>query len=113
MLLYTHGVRTGRLTEEQLVNVAATQPARIFGLERKGRIATGYDADLVIWDPDAERTLSAKTQHSRVDYNVYEGWTVRGAPSTVLVRGQTVVRDGQFCGAARHGRYTPRSDAHV
>lgn len=109
MLLYTHGVRTGRITEEQLVAVAATQPARTFGLQHKGRVAVDCDADLVIWDPEAERTLSAQSQQSQVDYNAYEGWTVRGAPSMVVMRGHIMVEDGQFCGSTCHGRYTARN----
>ena len=85
MLLWDEGVRTGRITPERFVEITAAAPAKIFGLwPRKGTIAEGSDADIVLWDPDKRVTLSASTHHMRVDYSLYEGRTVTGAPETVL-----------------------------
>ncbi len=104
-LAYTAGVLGGHITLEQLVAVAAENPAKIFGLwPRKGTIAPGSDADLVVWDPDAKRTISQKTQSLDTDYNPYEGFEVRGAPEVVTVRGEIMVRDGTFVGTAGKGR---------
>jgi len=114
-LLFSEGVGAGRLTLNQFVAACATNPARLFGLyPRKGTIAVGSDADLVILDPTWERTLSRSMLHQRVDYTPYEGWTVRGYPRTVLSRGRVVVRDGEFVhgtlrvGEAGGGRFVAR-----
>ncbi|MBN1136875.1 MAG: dihydropyrimidinase [Anaerolineae bacterium] len=102
-LLYTHGVRAGRLTLERWVAVCCTEPARRFGLApRKGTLAVGADADVVIFDPERQVTLAAESLHHNVDYTPYEGWTVTGYPVTVLSRGEAIVRDGRFI--ARPGR---------
>ena len=104
-LAYTHGVVGGRISLERFVAVAAENPARIFGLyPRKGTIAPGSDADLVVWDPDARRTLSRRTQSLDMDFNPYEGFEVRGAPAAVAVRGEIMVRDGKFVGRPGRGR---------
>lgn len=104
-LAYTAGVVGGRLSAERLVAVAAENPAKIFGLwGRKGGVAPGFDADLVVWNPEARRTISATTQALDTDYNPYEGVAVQGAPELVTVRGQIMVRGGQFVGTPGTGR---------
>lgn len=111
-LLYTHGVATGRIDLHTFVDAASTQAARLFGLKGKGSIAVGYDADLVVFDPDASRTISAKNHHMATDYSAYEGWTTKGRAETVTVRGSVMVRDGSFVGAQDHGRFVPRDAVH-
>lgn len=109
-LLYHYGVVQGRITLNQWVNMCSTQIAKIFGLyPRKGTIAPGADADLVIWDPRVERTISARTHHSNVDYNLYEGFKVTGQARDVLVRGRTVIEEGQFTGERGYGRFLRRN----
>jgi dihydropyrimidinase len=98
-LLWTHGVKTGRLTPEQFVAVASTNAAKIFGLwPKKGVIQPGADADLVIWDPDYRGPITAKRQQQAVDYNAFEGMAIEGRPAVVTVRGEVAARDGAFCG---------------
>ena len=113
-LLWTHGVKRGRLTPEQFVAVASTNAARIFGLwPRKGVIQPGADADLVIYDPAYRGTISAKTQTQAVDYNAFEGFPIEGRPAMVTVRGEVAVRDGKFCGTVGRGRFLERKPTHV
>ncbi|MFL5660860.1 MAG: dihydropyrimidinase [Ktedonobacteraceae bacterium] len=108
MLLYA-GVRTGKLGLHHFVDLLATAPARLFGLfPRKGTIASGSDADLVIFDPERPMTVSAATQHQRVDYTPYEGMQIKGVPDTVLLRGQVIVRDGEYIGGKGGGHYLRR-----
>jgi len=108
-LMYHYGVNEGRLTLQRFVEACATAPARLFGLyPRKGTIVPGSDADLVLFDPQREVTLSYRTLHQRVDYCPYEGWTVRGYPVTVLVRGRVVVRDMEFVGQVGWGQFLAR-----
>ena len=108
-LVYDGGVASGRLSLERCVDALATAPARIFGLyPRKGVIAEGSDADLVVFDPAGETTISAATHHMRVDYNPYEGRTVRGAIDLVLSRGEVVVDAGRYVGAPGRGRFLKR-----
>jgi dihydropyrimidinase len=110
MLIWDAGVRAGRLTPERFVEVIAAAPARIFGLwPRKGAIAEGSDADIVLWDPEKRVTLSAATHHMRVDYSLYEGRTVTGAPDTVLSRGEIIVDRGAFVGRKGRGRFIRRA----
>lgn len=105
MLAYSAGVNGGRITAERLVQVAAENPAKIFGLwGRKGAVAAGFDADVVVWDPAARRTISQRTQSLDVDYNPYEGFEVVGAPDVVTVRGEVMVRDGEFVGPTGRGQ---------
>ncbi len=105
-LLYSHGVRTGRLSLERWVEVCCTEPARRFGLApRKGSLAVGADADVVLFDPERQVILSHESLHQNVDYTPYEGWPVRGYPVTVLSRGEVIVQDGQFLGQAGRGRF--------
>ncbi len=108
-LLYDRGVRAGRITLEQLVELTATGPARRFGLApRKGEIAPGADADLVVFDPERAHTISAATHRMASDYDPFEGWTVRGAPRTVLARGDVVVEDGAVVSRPGRGRFVAR-----
>lgn len=108
-LLWTHGVKTGRLTLQQFVAVASTNAAKIFDLwPRKGVIQPGADADLVIYDPSYRGTISAQTQTQAVDYNAFEGWPIEGRPAVVTVRGEVAVRDGTFCGTVGRGRFLKR-----
>jgi dihydropyrimidinase len=109
VLLYTHGVAAGRISVNRWVEVCATNAARIFGLyPRKGTIEVGSDADLVLWDPSASGTISARTHHSRCDYNVYEGFETTGAPTRVWVRGSLVSSDGEFVGTVGRGEFLKR-----
>jgi dihydropyrimidinase len=108
-LLWTHGVKTGRLTLQQFVAVASTNAAKIFDLwPRKGVIQPGADADLVIYDPSYRGTISVQTQTQAVDYNAFEGWPIEGRPAVVTVRGEVAVRDGTFCGTVGRGRFLKR-----
>jgi dihydropyrimidinase len=109
MVLYTHGVRGGKFSLNRWVELCCTNPAKLFGMyPHKGTIAPGSDADLVIWDPDATRTLTAAQQHQRTDYNLYEGMPVTGVPLTVLSRGRVLVRDGTWEGEQGGGRFVHR-----
>jgi len=108
-LLHTHGVRSGRIDLQTMVNVASTQVARMFDLyPRKGAIQPGADADLVVFDPDYRGVISAKTQHMNVDYSAFEGWKIEGRPSVVTVRGEVAARDGSFVGDPARGRFLAR-----
>ena len=110
MLLWDAGVRAGRITPERFVEVVASAPAKVFGLwPRKGTVAEGSDADLVLWNPEKATTLSAATHHMRVDYSLYEGRTVTGAPELVLSRGEIIVDHGAFVGRAGRGRFLSRA----
>ncbi|HYF90691.1 MAG TPA: dihydropyrimidinase [Symbiobacteriaceae bacterium] len=107
--LYTYGVERGYITLEELVAVTATDPARIFGLyPRKGTIAPGSDADIVVWDPAPRHTWSAATHHCGSDNSPYEGLPVSGAARHVLVRGRPVIRDGELKAEAGWGKYLER-----
>jgi dihydropyrimidinase len=109
VLLHDGGVRAGRFPLERLVDICCTAPARIFGLyPRKGTIAVGSDADLVVFDPNRRLSLSAAALHMRVDYSPYEGREVTGAPSAVLARGEVVVEDGKYLGRKGRGRFLRR-----
>jgi dihydropyrimidinase len=109
-LVYDGGVRAGRISLNRWVELTSTSPAKIFGLfPRKGTIAPGSDADIVIFDPDKTITLSAATHHMRVDYNPYEGRQVTGASDTVISRGRVVVDDGTFVGRAGAGAFLKRA----
>ena len=113
-LLYTHGVRTGRISLHTLVDAASTRVAKMFDLfPRKGTIQPGADADLVVYDPDYRGTISAKTQHMNVDYSAFEGWRTEGRPSVVTVRGKVAVRDGAFVGDPAGGRFLKRTPSRL
>ncbi len=109
MLLWDGGVRTGKIDAHKFVEITSSNPARMFGLwPRKGTVAVGSDGDLVIWDPEKEVTLGAKTLHMRVDYNPYEGRVVKGAPAVVLSRGDVIVDHGEFKGRKGRGEFVKR-----
>jgi dihydropyrimidinase len=111
-LLHDGGVVAGRITQERWVEIISTAPAKLFGMyPHKGTIAIGSDADLVIYDPSATRTISAKTHHMDVDYSCYEGRQVRGRSDVVLSRGSVIVRDGEFTGKKGAGRFVKRAAA--
>ncbi len=108
-LMYTHGVKTGRLSIHRFVDALSTRAAKLFGLyPRKGTIAVGSDADLVVYDPEYRGILSAKTHHVNADYNGYEGFKIEGRPAAVTVRGRVQVRNGIFSGERTLGRFLRR-----
>jgi dihydropyrimidinase len=112
-VLYTHGVCEGRLDLNQFVDCASTQAAKLFGLfPRKGTIAVGSDADLVVYDPKYKGTISVKNQYMAVDYNPFEGWEIKGRPHAVTVRGEVVARDGKFVGQIGRGKLLKREPTH-
>jgi dihydropyrimidinase len=110
-IAYSEGVAKDRLSIERLVDVLATTPARLFGLERKGALEVGRDADMVLFDPAAQRTLRAADLHHTSDYTPYEGFAVRGAVRSVFVRGRPVIRDGAFVGTRGFGSFVGRTSA--
>jgi dihydropyrimidinase len=108
-LIYHGAVAEERLSINRWVEVCATTPARMFGLyPRKGTIAVGSDADIVVFDPDRPMVISADTHHMRTDYSCYEGMEVAGSIETVLTRGKVVIADGEYHGSPGDGRYLPR-----
>ena len=110
LTLVFQGVPAGRLSLNRWVEVVATAPAKLFGLyPRKGTIAPGSDADLVVFDPGTERTISARSHHMNVDYSCYEGMRVRGIPEVVMQRGRVLVDHGTFRGEPGAGQYLPRT----
>jgi dihydropyrimidinase len=110
VMVHNFGVRGGRFSLNRMVELLSTNPARFFGLyPRKGTIAVGSDADLVVFDPRKKLTLSARTHHSNVDYNLYEGTEVTGAPETVLVRGQVIVDNDELVAEPGAGRFVKRA----
>jgi dihydropyrimidinase len=112
-VLYTCGVKQNRINLHRFVYAASTQPAKLFGLfPRKGAVQLGADADLVVYDPTYRGTISAKHQQMAVDYNSFEGMPIEGRPSTVTVRGQVAVRDGQFVGDPKRGQFLKREPTH-
>jgi dihydropyrimidinase len=109
-LVYDGGVRTGKISLNRFVELTSTSPAKIFGLfPRKGTIAPGSDADIVVFDAEKTQRLSAKTLHMRVDYNPYEGREVTGVTDTVISRGKVVIDGGKFVGKAGAGSFLRRS----
>jgi dihydropyrimidinase len=109
-LIHHYGVNQGKLTINRFVELTSTAPARIFGLyPKKGVIAAGSDADIVLWDPNAEHTISAKTHHMRVDYSMFEGYQVRGNARKVIAGGEVIVDEGRFLGRAGRGAFLKRA----
>jgi dihydropyrimidinase len=108
-LLYSYGVRSGRIDLHRFVDLVATQPAKIFGLyPRKGAVEVGSDADLVLWDPTATATISAATHHHHCDRSIYEGFELTGLPATVIAGGEIRYHDGTLRVARGAGRFLNR-----
>ncbi len=113
-LLHDGGVVAGRISRERWVEITSAAPARLFGLAgRKGVVAVGADADLVVYDPQRRHTISAATHHMDVDYSCYEGRTVQGGSDVVLSRGRVVIEDGRYVGSKGHGRFLRREVARA
>jgi dihydropyrimidinase len=109
-MIHHFGVNEGRISLNRMVELLATNPAKLFGLyPRKGTIAAGSDADIVVFNPEKELTISAATSHSKSDYNLYEGTQVVGAPEIVLSRGRILVEDGELRVAPGVGRFVERA----
>ncbi len=106
-ILWTYGVCEGKISRSRLVDLFATMPAEINGLENKGRLAVGYDADIVIFDPDYEGIISAKTNLEGVDYSPFEGFKQKGRPETVFLRGQKIVDKAEYIGHKGQGKFVP------
>jgi dihydropyrimidinase len=106
--VYSGGVRQGRLSLNQWVDLCCTTPARVAGFQNKGDLAIGYDADLVIFDPDQKITLSPATLHENVDWTPYQGKEIQGWPAVTISRGEIVVERGEFLGEAGRGRFVAR-----
>ncbi|HSC36856.1 MAG TPA: dihydropyrimidinase [Chitinophagaceae bacterium] len=109
-LLYSEGVHKGKITLNKYVEVACTNPAKIFGMfPRKGTIAIGSDADIVVFDPHEKHILSATTHHMNVDYSAYEGWELTGKVKTVLLRGKVAIDNGQCLAEKGYGKFIKRN----
>lgn len=112
-LVYTYGVKRGRIDLHTFVDACSTQAAKLFGLfPRKGTIALGSDADLVVYDPKYRGKITQKAQVMNVDYSAFEGWDLEGRPSLVTVRGTVMARDGKFVGKLGHGKLLQREPTH-
>jgi dihydropyrimidinase len=109
-MLHHFGVREGRISLNRMVELTSTNVAKLFGLyPRKGTLAPGSDADIVVWDPDKQLTISASTHHSNVNYNLFEGTEVQGAPEVVMVRGQVIVEDDELVAQPGAGQFIKRA----
>ena len=111
-MLYTHGVVGGRFSLEKLVDLGATAPARIFGLAKKGTVAVGMDADLVIFDPNAKGVRSARTHHSKADRSIFEGFDVKGKVERTIVGGRVAFENGKLMAEKGSGRFIARKPTH-
>ena len=113
-VLWSYGVRSGKLTPNQFVALTSTNPAKIFGLyPRKGALLPGSDADIVVWDPERELKFGVAHSQQRTDYNLYEGWDLVGYPEQVWLRGQLIVDGETWLGKAGQGQYLPRQAGTV
>ena len=110
-LVYSGGVQGGKFSANRFVQLVSTAPAKLFGLyPRKGTVAVGSDADLIVFDADEEQTISVKTHHMRVDYSMFEGTRVKGVPKTVLSQGRVIVENGKFVGKVGAGEFLKREN---
>src|SRR6202041_69933 len=108
-LIWNYGVNGGKISRNRFVELVSTTPAKLFGMyPKKGALEPGSDADIVIWDPEAEHTISAETHHMRVDYSMFEGFRVKGNAREVISRGELIVDTGQYVGRAGRGQYLRR-----
>jgi dihydropyrimidinase len=108
-VLWSRGVNTGRLTMNEFVAVTSTNVAKILNMyPKKGAILEGADADIVVWDPERQKTVRAATQQSAIDYNVFEGFELKGLPRFTLTRGECVVSEDKVDPREGHGRFVPR-----
>ena len=108
-LLYFFGVLGGKISRHRWIEIASTVPAKLFGLyPKKGTIDVGSDADIVIWDPEIEHTISASTHHMNVDYSLYEGWHVKGSAELVISRGDIIIEKGKWFGKPNRGKFCAR-----
>jgi dihydropyrimidinase len=113
-VMWTCGVRSGKITPSQFVAYNSTNPAKIFGLyPRKGALLAGSDADIVIWDPEKKVTYGVAVAHQRTDYNLYEGWELTGMPEKVLLRGKLIVDGDRWLGKAGDGQFLKRDEGEV
>ena len=113
-LVHDGGVRKGRISLNRFVELCSTTPAKMFGLfPRKGTIAPGSDADIVVFDPEKKVRLSVKTLHMNVDYNPYEGRVVEGSPSVVISQGHVIVEGDKFVGRKGAGRFLKRGSSQA
>jgi len=111
--LFSEGVVAGRITLQQFVALSAANAARVFGMTQKGALLPGYDADIVLWDPEETRTVTAADQHDAMDYTPFEGMRLTGWPVHVISRGETVVEGGELRAARGRGRYVARAPYRV
>jgi dihydropyrimidinase len=110
-LVYSGGVHGGKFSPNRFVQLVSTAPAKLFGLyPRKGTVAVGSDADLIVFDANEEQTISVKTHHMRVDYSMFDGTRVKGVPKTVLSRGRVIVENGKFVGKVGAGEFLKREN---
>jgi dihydropyrimidinase len=109
-MIHEFGVRPGRITLNRMVELLSTNPAKLFGLyPRKGTLAVGSDADIVVFDPEKRHTITAADQHSKSDYNLFEGIEVTGSPELVLLRGHVLVENGDLVAEPGIGRFVARA----
>jgi dihydropyrimidinase len=109
-MIHEFGVRAGRISLNRMVELLCTNPAKLFGLyPRKGTIAVGSDADIVVFDPERKVTISAATHHSKSDYNLFEGTEVTGSPDVVLLRGNVLVENDELIASPGIGQFVRRA----
>ena len=108
-VLWHEGVGAGRLTMNEFVAITSANAARIFNIyPKKGCLAVGSDADIVVWDPEGTKTVSVKTHHSKIDFNIFEGMTFKGVPSHTLSRGRICFKNGELSAEEGYGQYVDR-----